>query len=306
MEAYRLYNVVPELLDFIEALTNTYIRFNRPHFWKSGMPEDKRFAYETLYHVLTTLSKLMAPFAPFLSEETYLNLSKSLPEDAGKESVHLENYPQADTSLIQADLERAVARMDVLVMMGRNLREKIKIKAKIPLRSMKIIHRDPKALSDLKKLEWYFQDELNIRAFEYVTKEEDYVQVKAKANFPVLGKRVGQKMKAIAAGIDKLSLSDLENLENGASITIEGEAITIADVEIKRQSLEDKPTILAHQQVSIEVDPTLSEEQILEGLSREVMRKIQAARKNADLKMDARIELTLFLEGKLLEAAKTH
>jgi isoleucyl-tRNA synthetase len=306
MEAYRLYNVVPELLDFIEALTNTYIRFNRPHFWKSGMPEDKRFAYETLYHVLTTLSKLMAPFAPFLSEETYLNLSKSLPEGAGKESVHLENYPEADTSLIQEDLERAVARMDVLVMMGRNLREKIKIKAKIPLRSMKIIHRDPKALSDLKKLEWYFQDELNIRAFEYVTKEEDYVQVKAKANFPVLGKRVGQKMKAIAAGIDKLSLSDLENLENGASIPIEGEAITIADVEIKRQSLGDKPTILAHQQVSIEVDPTLSEEQILEGLSREVMRKIQAARKNADLKMDARIELTLFVEGKLLEAAKIH
>jgi isoleucyl-tRNA synthetase len=171
---------------------------------------------------------------------------------------------------------------------------------------MKIIHRDPKALSDLKKLEWYFQDELNIRAFEYVTKEEDYVQVKAKANFPVLGKRVGQKMKIIAAGIDKLSLSDLESLENGSSITIEGESITIADVEIKRQSLGDKATILAHQQVSIEIDPTLSEEQILEGLSREVMRKIQAARKNADLKMDARIELCLFLEGKLLEAARIH
>ena len=306
MEAYRLYNVVPELLDFIEALTNTYIRFNRPHFWKSGMPEDKRFAYETLYHVLTTLSKLMAPFAPFLSEETYLNLSQSLPDSIRKESVHLEDYPQVDASLIQTDLERAVARMDVLVMMGRNLREKIKIKAKIPLKHMKIIHRDPKALADLKKLEWYFQDELNIRAFEYVTKEEDFVQIKAKANFPVLGKRVGQKMKSIAAGIDKLSLSDLERLEAGTSLVIEGEEITIADVEIKRLSLGDKPTIAAHQQVSIEVDPTLTDEQLLEGLSREVMRKIQAARKNADLKMDARIELTLFVEGKLLEAAKAH
>jgi len=171
---------------------------------------------------------------------------------------------------------------------------------------MKIIHRDQKALADLKRLEPYFQDELNIRAFEYVTREEDYVQVKAKANFPVLGKRVGPKMKAIAAQIDKLSLTDLERLEGGAVLAIEGESITIADVEIRRSSLGDKPTISAHQQVSIEVDATLTEEQILEGLSREVMRKIQQARKNADLKLDARIELTLFVEGKLLEAAKAH
>ena len=306
MEAYRLYNVVPELLDFIEALTNTYIRFNRPHFWKDGMPEDKRHAYETLFHVLTTLSKVMAPFAPFLSEETYLNLSLALPEELRKESVHLEDYPSADSRFIQPDLERAVARMDALVMLGRNLREKIKIKAKIPLLSMKIIHRDEKALKDLRSLEAYFQDELNIRKFEYITKEEEYVQVKAKANFPVLGKRVGPRMKVIAAGIDKLSLSDLETLESGASLMIEGEAITIADVEIRRSSLGEKQTIAAHQLVSIEVDPTLTEEQVLEGLSREIMRKIQQARKNADLRLDARIELTLHVEGKLLDAAKAH
>ena len=304
MAAYRLYTVVPELLAFIESLTNTYIRFNRPHFWRDGMPEDKRFAYETLYHALITLSKVMAPFAPFLAEETYQNLSRA--SASRKESVHLEMFPEAETKFIKPELEDAVARMDALVMLGRNLREKIKIKAKIPLLTMKIIHRDPKVLSQLQKLEAYFQDELNIRKFEYVTKEEDYIQVKAKANFPVLGKRVGPKMKAIAAQIDKLSLSDLESLEKGASITIDGEAITIADIEIRRQSLGDKITIAAHQLISIEVDPTLTEEQILEGLSREVMRKIQQARKNADLKLDARIELSLFVDGKLLEAVKAH
>jgi isoleucyl-tRNA synthetase len=173
--------------------------------------------------------------------------------------------------------------MDALVMLGRNLREKIKIKAKIPLLSMKIIHRDQKALASLKTLEAYFQDELNIRKFEYVTDEENYILVKAKANFPVLGKKVGAKMKAIAAQIDKLSLADLEKLEGGASLTIDNETITMADIEIKRSSKGDKPTILAHQLVSIEVDPTLNDDQILEGLSREVMRKIQQARKNADL-----------------------
>ncbi len=306
MEAYRLYNVVPGLLDFIEALTNTYIRFNRPHFWKGGMPEDKRYAYETLYHVLLTLSRIMAPFAPFLSDEVYQNLKRALPASQQKESVHLDDYPSADPRFLNPDLEKAVARMDALVMLGRNLREKIRVKTKIPLLSMKIIHRDQKALADLKRLEPYFQDELNIRSFEYVTKEEEYVRVKAKANFPVLGKRVGPKMKAIAAKIDQLSLQDLERLEEGASLVLEGEAVTIADVEIRRSSLGDKVTLLAHQQVSIEVDPTLTDEQILEGLFREVTRKIQQARKNADLRLDDRIELSLFVEGRLLEAAKAH
>lgn len=313
MAAYRLYTVVPELLNFIESLTNTYIRFNRPHFWSAGtganMPEDKRYAYETLYYVLTTLSKIMAPFAPFIAEETYQNLARALSATGGnarKESVHLENFPDANTALINPALESAVARMDALVMMGRNLREKIKIKAKIPLKTMKIIHRDRAALDALKKLEMYFQDELNIRTFEYVTDEEKYVSVKAKANFPVLGKRVGPKMKAIAAKIAQFSTADLEKLEGGAAIELDGEKVTIADVEITRSASGGNLNIAAHSLVSIEVDPSLSDEQILEGLSREVMRKIQQARKNADLKLDQRIELTLWLDGKLLEAARAH
>lgn len=310
MAAYRLYTVVPELLNFIEALTNTYIRFNRPHFWNAGkgaaMAEDKRYAYETLYYVLTTLSKVMAPFAPFLSEETYLNLATILPGGKGKESVHLESFPEADTTLIKKELEAAVSRMDALVMLGRNLRERIKIKAKIPLKSAKIIYRDDVALKELKKLEAYFQDELNIRKFEYVTKEEDYVLVQAKANFPVLGKRVGTKMKSIAGQIQKLSIADLEKLEGGATLTLDGETITIQDVEIKRSSKGDNPNIGVDQLVSIEVDSTLSDDQIQEGLAREVMRKIQQARKNADLKLDAKIDLSLFADGKLKAAILAH
>ena len=113
-------------------------------------------------------------------------------------------------------------------------------------------------------------------------------------------------MKAIAAQIDKLSVADLERLESGQTIAIDGETISISDVEIKRSSLGAKDNILVHQKVSIEVDTSLSDEQILEGLSREVTRKVQQARKNADLKLDARIGLCLFAEGKLLEAIRTH
>ncbi|MFN7686006.1 MAG: isoleucine--tRNA ligase, partial [Oligoflexia bacterium] len=171
MAAYRLYNVVPALLSFIEDLTNTYIRFNRSHFWQEGMPEDKRYAYETLYEVLLTLSKVMAPFAPFLAETTYQNLVGVSPAGR-KESVHLESFPTANTKLIRKDLEEAVRVMDSLVMLGRNQREKIGVKAKIPLRKMRVIQREARVLETLKKFEPYFKDELNIQAVEYDSRED--------------------------------------------------------------------------------------------------------------------------------------
>jgi isoleucyl-tRNA synthetase len=309
MAAYRLYNVVPALLSFIEDLTNTYIRFNRSHFWQEGMPEDKRYAYETLYEVLLTLSKVMAPFAPFLAETTYQNLIGVSPAGR-KESVHLESFPTANTKLIRKDLEEAVRVMDSLVMLGRNQREKIGVKAKIPLRKMRVIQREARVLETLKKFEPYFKDELNIQAVEYDSREDQFVQITAKANFPVLGKRVGPKMKAVAAGIQKLGLAELLKLEAGESLTVEGEAISIADLEIRRSPKPGRDgfheALAVSQIVSIELDPMVTEEQKLEGLSREVLRKVQQARKNAKLNLNDRIVLELALSGELLAAAKAH
>jgi isoleucyl-tRNA synthetase len=304
MDAYRLYNVVPQLLQFIEDLTNTYIRFNRSHFWQEGMPEEKRFAYETLHEVLTTLSRLMAPFAPFMSEVTYKNLSQVLAHK--KDSVHLESFPQADLSMLRPELEEAVKAMDVLVALGRNHREKIAVKAKIPLREIKIIHRSAKVLETLKRFEPYFIDELNFRTVKYDGNEDHYVQITAKANFPVLGKRLGPKMKAVGAGIQKLGLESLLKLENGETILVEGEEIQLSDVEIRRGPKGDNPNLSTHQIVSIEVDPTVTPEQEREGLAREIMRKIQVARKTADFKLDDNIVLEIACEGALLEALNAH
>jgi isoleucyl-tRNA synthetase len=305
MAAYRLYNVVPQLLQFIEDLTNTYIRFNRSHFWQQGMPEEKRFAYETLHEVLVSLSRLMAPFAPFLSEVTYLNLAQVLGAKR-KDSVHLESFPVADTSLLRPELEEAVRAMDTLVTLGRNHREKIGVKAKIPLRKIIIIHRNPKVLETLKKFEPYFADELNFREVQYDSNEDKYVQITAKANFVALGKRLGPKMKAVAAGIQKLQFAQLLELENGKALTIEGESIALADVEIRRGPKGDNPNLSSHQIVSIELDPTVTPEQEREGLAREVMRKVQMARKSADFQLDDMIELELACEGPLREAAEAH
>ncbi|NUN04174.1 MAG: isoleucine--tRNA ligase [Bdellovibrio sp.] len=304
MDAYRLYNVVPHLLTFIEDLTNTYIRFNRSLFWQDGMPETKRYAYETLHEVLVTLSRLMAPFAPFMAETTYKNLAQVLPNK--KDSVHLESFPIADLSMLRPELEEAVKAMDTLVTLGRNHREKIAVKAKIPLNEIRIIHRSPELLKTLKMFEPFFIDELNFRKVTYDANEDQFVQVTAKANFPVLGKRLGPKMKTVGAGIQKLSLHDLLKLESGETIKVEGEDIQLSDVEIRRAPKGDNANLSVHQIVSIEVDPTVTAEQEREGLAREIMRKIQVARKTADFQMDDKITLNIACSGLLLEALNTH
>jgi len=304
MAAYRLYNVVPRLLQFIEELTNTYIRFNRGSFWEEGMSEEKRLAYETLYEVLMTLARLMAPFAPFLSEATYLNLSQN--SATKKQSVHLESFPMADKARIQPDLEQAVRVMETMVNLGRNHREKIAVKAKIPLQKMTLIHRDQTVLNNLKKLEAYFTDELNVQQIFYANNEDHYIQIVAKANFPVLGKRLGAKMKVVAAGIQKLPLASLLALEKGETVQVEGEGIQLSDVEIRRTSKGDNPHLVTDQLISIEVDPTVTPEQIRQGLSREITRKIQVARKTADFNLDDKVNLQLSCQGALKEAAETH
>lgn len=307
MDAYRLYNVVPQLLEFIEDLTNTYIRFNRSHFWEQGeldSNESKRFAYETLYEVLTTLSRLMAPFAPFMSEVTYKNLSSILPN--AKASVHLESFPEADLSMLRPELEEAVRAMDTLVTLGRNHREKIGVKAKIPLREIKIIHRNPQVLENLKRFEAYFVDELNFQTVKYDSNEDAFVQITAKANFPALGKRLGPKMKSVGAAINSLPLSEILKLEKGDTLMVGGEAITLSEVEIRRAAKAENANLAVHQIVSIEVDPTVTPEQEEEGLAREVMRKIQMARKAADFQMDDQIKLEIAAGAAIRGAIEKH
>lgn len=298
MALYHLYNVVPALIDFIEDLTNIYIRLNRKRFWEEGQTENKESAYQTLYYVLYTLSKVMAPFTPFLSEVMFENLK----QESDCESVHLEDYPLAKEELINKDLEESVSLMQRVVLMCRNMREKKNIKIKIPLKKLSIIHRDQKILDEVKVLEHYLKDELNIREIEYLTNEDDFVELTAKANGASLGKKLGKKFGLVNKAIMNLANEEIVKVEHGDKLTIEEETLTKDDLLIYRKARKGFDNLQSDAYITVNLDMTLDEDQVLEGLAREVVNRIQKLRKTADLNLDDRIHVEFSAEDKIKRA----
>jgi isoleucyl-tRNA synthetase len=287
MHHYELYHVVPELLLFIEELTNTYIRLNRARFWESGMSEDKQAAFTTLYTVLIELSQIMAPFTPFLSETIYLAL-KTYSQTSLPESVHLCSYPKADPSLIDQGLEAAVDRLQQILVLARQQRNDAKIKIKIPLTSMTVIHKDENLLNDIRKLESIIKKEINLKSMDYCKDESRYIILTAKPNSPILGKRLQNKFGEISKMIRQLSMQEILDFESNGSITILGERLASEDIIISRQAIEGA-NIVTNSKISLQLDLTLHNALIAEGLAREVISHIQKLRKIKDLNVADRI-----------------
>lgn len=292
MQAYRLYNVVPPLFDFLEQLTNWYIRLNRSRFWQTEMNQDKEDAYATLYYCLETFSALMAPFAPFLSEYVFQGLKKYQKQMDLPESVHLCNYPDADVQKSKPELEASVERFQNLVTMGRQKRNDLKIKLKTPLRRAMVLHKDPQVLEDVKQLKGYIATELNIKQVEFSTHEEDYISVYAKANFQRLGRRLGKTMKHFASLIQTMDESQLASFQEDGQITLDGEIFDKEDIMLFREA-KDGVNAVSNRFISMEFDPELSEDLIAEGAVREVINRIQNQRKSQGLEVMDRINLTI-------------
>jgi isoleucyl-tRNA synthetase len=304
MAEYHLYNVVPALLDFVEDLTNTYIRLNRKRFWGEEPSADKNAAYATLHHVLFTLTKVMAPFTPFIAETMYANLKSGLP--GVKESVHLEDFPTANESLIARELEESVVLMNRVILMGRGLREKDGVKVKIPLKTLSVIRRDETVLKEVRILENYLKEELNVRAVEYLVNEDDFVELTAKANGAALGKKLGPKFGAVNKAVSALKSGEIARLESGGTIEAAGETIAREDVLIYRKPKDGKAHLATDAFVTVALDMTLGKDQIEEGLAREAVNRIQALRKDAGLKLSDRIRVEYRCEGELALALKNN
>ncbi|MBL7666141.1 MAG: isoleucine--tRNA ligase [Bacteriovoracaceae bacterium] len=298
MEAYHLYNVVPELFNFIEELTNWYIRLNRRRFWESDLSQDKCEAYSTLYSALKTLSQLMAPFAPFLSDYLYLELAKF--GEIKEQSVHLCDYPMAQDKKKSPELEAAVERMQQIVLLGRQKRNQKQIKVKTPLSTLTIIHKDKKLLDEISKLEEFIKIELNVKDLEYSQEEDKFINLYCKPNSPVLGKRLGKNFAQFRQKIEALKPEQLTEVEKGKAVKIDNESFTKDDLLVFREAKAGSEA-LSNSLITIDLNCTLDQNLIDEGLAREVVNRIQKTRKDLEFNVADRIHVSYQASPKMSE-----
>lgn len=290
MERYRLDNVVPQLFNFIEDLTNWYIRLNRARFWGEGLSRDKIAAYSALYSSVHDLTLVMAPCTPFLSDHVYRELGGLSNASESTQSVHLCDYPEPNQDLQDQRLEQAVARMQRIVLLGRKQREHKKVSLRTPLSALVVIHRDDAVLNDIRSLEDYVKGELNVKNVVYDSNEGKYINWFAKPNFPVLGKRLGKRMKEFQALIQQLRSEDLERFQADGCIELNNETFTLDEINVYREATEGS-SVTSDSLISIDLDFDLTQELMDEGVARELVHRIQLTRKDLNLNVTDRIRV---------------
>lgn len=291
MDRYELYRVIPQLDGFIDDLTNWYIRRSRARVWSDENPADKQAAYQTLYEVLVTFSKVLAPVLPFICEEIYQNLVVE-GSDAGDapESVHLTDYPVSDDARRDETLEREMVLARTIVELGRTLRAKHKIKVRQPLPDITVVARTEEERRLVSEMEELILDELNVKALRFTEREEELVHVSCKANFRVLGRRFGPRMKEAAGVIEGFDLPTIRRLEDGETEEVLGEAVGGDAIVINRKEIEGHVTETGAG-VTISLNVELTPELVAEGNARELKNRLQTMRKEAGFAVSDRIRV---------------
>jgi len=300
MGQYRLYAVLPALLEFIEELTNWHVRRSRRRFWSEDR-EDKQAGYDTLHAVLVRLTQALAPFVPFITEEMYRNLATLVP--GAPESVHLTDYPVADPRLIDAQLERDMALIMQVVGLGRSLRAQEKIKVRQPLRAITVITRNDGDARVLREFGSHITEELNVKEVVFSSHEADYVDLSIKPNFPFLGPIFGKNMGEVTKAIAKLSRDEILALEDGGTIPVAGHDLGAAAFLIERKPKHGL-SIDTARGVTVFFDTALTEDLIAEGLAREFVNRVQRMRKDADLHISDRISVRYHAPDELVRSLK--
>ena len=291
MEGYYLYAVVSPALGFVNDLTNWYVRRSRRRFWRSreGHERDKRAAFATLYEILVTFSRLLAPVLPFITEEIHSGLVP------GSTSVHHTDYPSVVEDLIDEDLEGSMAIARSIVTLGRFLRSDNSLGVRQPLAGLTVVSRDPEVAAAAHRHARIIAEELNVKRVGTSADELSVVEFRAKANFRRLGPRLGAAVKQVAGALAGLSASDVASLVESGGIVIDGHHLTIDDVVISRHP---RPgTIVASDgALSVALDIELTDELAAEGRAREVVSRIQRARRDMGLEVSDRIRVTYHTE----------
>lgn len=314
MESYRIYNVVDRVLAFIEDLTNWYIRLNRRRFWgdgcKGALTQDQQEAFETLFYTLAQFCKILAPFAPFIAEEVYLNLKEGIPGAA--DSVHLMDLPRFNPELIDQDLEKQMELLRTVTNLGRSVRQQHKIKTRQVLSKLTIVTRDQEDGKRIGDGEALLKNELNVKAMAFSTKETDFVRLILKPNLPVLGRSLGRKLVPLKQKLAEISSDPalvaelVGELDREGAVEVLGHKLGVESFFIERYPV-DGQKLASEGGVTVILDTELTPELLAEGRAREVVNRVQNLRKEAELEVSDRIEL-LVLSGsdQLRGALETH
>jgi isoleucyl-tRNA synthetase len=297
MDNYASYEAARELSEFVEGLSNWWLRRSRDRFWGAEMDESKRDAYATLYECLTTLIKLAAPFTPFQTEELYQNLVARPFGGEVPESVHLCDYPVADLARIDRGLLEEMAMVRDIVSLGLRVRNDHKLKVRQPLAEAEVVVANEGLRARVAAYANLIADELNVKEVHFLESADEFVHYKAKPNFRRVGARVGKLMPAVKKALETADAAALRQslLASGtATLEVEGQAIAFDCEDIEIQIVEKDGFAAAGDSSAVVILRTeLTEELLDEGLYRDVLNRVQTLRKELELEYTQRIGLAV-------------
>ncbi len=297
MDEYKLTECARELNDFVDELSNWYVRRSRERFWASGMEKDKTDAYMTLYTVLETVIRLAAPFTPFMTESIYENLVRTNDKEAPI-SVHLCDYPAVDEKLIDSELEKNMKLALNIVVLGRAARNVCNIKNRQPIGTMFV--NAPFEIE--KSYESIITDELNVKNISFTNDTQGYVSYSFKPQLKTLGKKYGKLIPKITETLRNVNGREfMATLKNGAaSFVIDGEQVELALEDVLVEETQTEGFVSQSDRgVTVVMDTTLTPELIEEGYVREIVSKIQTMRKEADFEVMDEITVTVETDNEL-------
>ena len=285
----------------IDDLSNWYIRLNRRRFWKGEMSEDKIAAYQTLATCLDTVAKLMCSFSPFYSDQLYRDLNFT------SESVHLQDFPKYDSTLINNELEEQIEISQCITSLILRIRKLENVKVRQPLRKAIVPALNDDFAANLKKVEDVIKSEVNIKEIEIINRNSSVIKKSAKPNFKVLGSKVGKDMKAVTGPIFAFTNEQIALLESGKTITVKANEntyqISIDDIEIKTADIPGWQ-IMSDSQYTVALDLELTAELRQEGIARELVNKIQNLRKDKSFEITDKINIRLVKNSYIKDAVE--
>ena len=304
-EEYEPTKAARAISDFTQDyLSNWYVRLSRRRFWKGDYQQDKISAYQTLYTCMLTIAKIGAPIAPFFMDKLYLDLN-AVSQKENFESIHLADFPVFEKSYIDKSLERKMEDAQIISSLVLSLRAKEKIKVRQPLQKIMIPVENEEQKASILAVANLIKHEVNIKEIELLEDASDILVKQIKPNFKTLGPKFGREMKSIANVIRNFSKEEISKieLEGGIPIEIDGKMINLelSDVEISSKDIEG--WLVANEgSITVALDVTISEDLRREGVARELINRIQNARKDRGLEVTDRIKLTILKFGDLQES----